>query len=220
MGKYVFVLTRPAEQELPDFGDVLRSESGPAIRDDAPGLAGLRIVLREPATAAPDADAVDGADAVVELWVGPDHVPLDSTTKRLESSTSSVQGWRVSEEVVVDALGQDPRPVDMFAFIQRLDGTSPEFFATNWRIHGTGAATLAREQSCSWRYLQNRVLEPVTPTRWVIDGYGSFRGEGPSLPESDDPAHMPGEEPFWRVTSRLMLGRELYAHDQTRRDAQ
>ena len=71
------------------------------------------------------------------------------------------------------------------------------------------------------RHIQNRIVEPVTPTTWVLDGYEeaaspaerwiAIRDTGAtSGPRSfADIAKGPGERQFLRMPTRVLFGHEL-----------
>lgn len=97
-----------------------------------------------------------------------------------------VQGWRAAmydapERSVIGIRSVLPQT---HVFVQRLDGTTPEHFDRNWFIHGghgdgreaeTDASREERrreeETKPGQRYIQNRILEPITPTAWVVHGH-------------------------------------------------
>ena len=98
-------------------------------------------------------------------------------------------------------------------------------FSIEWHIHGVHEIARANEQQRPrGRYIQNRVVEPVTPTLWVIDGYeeaatpaaaAAARADTP-LPTTtersmsfEDVAAGPGETEFFRMQGvRLFYGTE------------
>ncbi len=104
---------------------------------------------------------------------------------------------------------------------QRLDGKTPEFYSRNWYIHAGHLDGLEAESDDSRRvhkergeegkgrwYIQNRVLEPITPTAWVVNGFSDYLADGfiPGPGERYDPKAGLGEESFDKWPPRLVQG--------------
>ena len=113
------------------------------------------------------------------------------------------------------ALGEPSAFPNVLCFIERLDGTTPEHFDRNWSIHAghLDGQEAESEQSIAERrreeesspgqlYRQNRVVEPVTPTAWVVHGYTQLRFPFLLPPVGDEPyARVRGEEDFDRLAT-------------------
>ena len=84
----------------------------------------------------------------------------------------------------------------VFVFVERLDGTTPEFFSRNWYVHASHtdgveaenddarAQRAERERTPGNYYMQHRILEPIAATPWVAHGYTKLAM----------PAFIPAEE--------------------------
>jgi hypothetical protein len=166
-------------------------------------------------------------DAVVELLTSEPFVPLDQFTAHLGSIAAHVQGWRVEPTLIFDST--EPRPVrepsvspSIMVFVERLDGTTPEHFSRNWYIHAghpDGQAAESKESRAERRkeeaegsgrlYRQNRVIEPITPTAWLLHGYTQLQ-LGFLVPEAPEVAYprVRGEDAFDRWPPRMFQGAE------------
>jgi hypothetical protein len=170
--------------------------------------------------------AVRPVDAVIELTTSEPYVPLDDFTAHLRTLADQVQGWRVKPTLIYDSteprlLGEPSPSPSVLVFVERLDGTSPEHFTRNWYIHAghpdgqegeseQSRAERRREEAEGPRlYRQNRVLEPITPTAWLIHGYTQLQ-MGFSIPEMpiEPYARVRGEADFDRWPSRILQGPE------------
>ncbi|HEX4431668.1 MAG TPA: hypothetical protein VHZ96_20530 [Frankiaceae bacterium] len=170
--------------------------------------------------------AVRRVDAVIELTTTESFVPLDEFTAQLGTLADHVQGWRVAPTLIYDStaprlLGEPSPSPSILVFVERLDGTSPEHFTRNWYIHAghldgqeaeseESRAERRREEAEGPRlYRQNRVVEPITPTAWLIHGYTQLQ-MGFSIPEMpiEPYARVRGEADFDRWPSRILQGPE------------
>jgi len=104
---------------------------------------------------------------------------------------------------------------------QRIDGVTPDFYSRNWYIHGghpdgedhatdesrQNRAEMEARGMQRW-YIQNRVLEPITPTAWVINGFAdlTFPSLIPIVGERYDPKAGFSEEHFDRWPPRVIQG--------------
>ena len=150
----------------------------------------------------------------------------DPVNSVLSGNCGHVQGWRVHESTMYDSstpvpLGEAVPFKQMLWINQRMDGKTPEFYSRNWYIHGghldgeeaeseSSRAYAARHLEVlpgCW-YHQNRVLEPVTPTAWVVHGFADLLGPGfiPGPGERYNPKDGLGEESFDRWPPRRGAG--------------
>ena len=131
----------------------------------------------------------------------------DPVNAVLAANCGHVQGWRVQPTTMDDAspevpLGEPSPFVQALWMNQRIDGVTPEFYSRNWYIHGghpDGQDAETDESRANRRemeargmqrwYIQNRVLEPITPTAWVINGFAdlTFPSLLPIVGERYDP---------------------------------
>jgi hypothetical protein len=116
-------------------------------------------------------------DAVLEIGTSRSYGAVSKINEYLLAHCDHVQGWRVKSTLIYDAStavavgARSSLPV-IVAFIRRLDGTSPEDFERNWYQHAEQAK---REGGgAHGRYAQHRVVEPITPTAWVANGYSQL----------------------------------------------
>jgi hypothetical protein len=171
--------------------------------------------------------SVCGVDAVVEVENDEESPPLDDLLDYLGSRWAHVQGWRVKPTLIYDStrprgVGEPSRSPAQIVFIERLDGTTKVHFDRNWYIHAghfdgleeESTASVAErrreeEQGTDRLYRQNRVIEPITPTAWRIDGYAQLQ-LGFFVPElGEDPyPRVRGEAPFDRWPPRILQGYE------------
>ena len=194
------------------------------------GATSVRVTLQEPNAFSGAAVRVGEADrrvdAVLQITSSGSYAATDLVNSVLSGICGHVQGWRVHPTTIHDAsppvpLGT-PAPFKQFLWInQRLDGTTPEFYSRNWYIHGghpegqeaeteQGRANRATQEEISkgrW-YIQNRVLEPITPTAWVVNGFADLTGHTflPGPGERYKPKAEMGEESFDRWPPRLIQG--------------
>ena len=155
-------------------------------------------------------------DAVVQVISAESYVATDPVNTVLAANCGHVQGWRVHPTTMDDAspevaLGEPSPFVQTLWMNQRIDGVTPEFYSRNWYIHGghpdgqdaeTDESRANRKEMEArgmqrW-YIQNRVLEPITPTAWVINGFADLTF--PSLP----PGHRRAVRPEGRVRRRAL----------------
>ena len=177
--------------------------------------------------AAVPVDGMDVAvDAALEVTTTDECPPLDAWHEYLGSHSAHVQGWRVKPTLIFDATrrlarGERSESPNVLVFVQRLDGTTPEHFDHNWYKHAGHAdgaeaesdesrAERAREEEQSGGlYRQNRVVEPVTPTSWLVHGYTQLH-LGFLVPEVPDEPYerTRGEEAFDRWPPHMVQGPE------------
>jgi hypothetical protein len=228
MDKYAWTLIRPMAVETSDFANSLLESLAKEISRLVPATTQAHLTLREP-------DEYCGAlyeqaaqprpfDALVELETAVDCPPLDGFLDHLHETTDFMQGWRVKPTLIFDSTG--PRPIgepsdaNIVVFVQRQDGTTPEHFDRNWYIHAghpdggeaeteaSRAERLREEAEPDRLYRQNRILEALTPTAWVVHGYTQLQLGGfiPSVGDEPYP-RVRGEAPFDRWPPRILQGR-------------
>lgn len=115
-------------------------------------------------------------------------------------------------------LGERSEYVGGGGIIQRPDGMTRDRFSIEWHIHGAHAKALyAQREAQMRRNIQNRVVEPVTGTIWVIDGYEEASlpieiFENFPVPPADQTfestAAGPGETQYYRMPPPLFFGWE------------
>ncbi|MEQ1882498.1 MAG: hypothetical protein ABL878_16190, partial [Burkholderiales bacterium] len=144
----------------------------------------------------------------------------------LSGNSGHVQGWRIHQTPIYDwsepvPLGQPYALPQYICMVERIDGTTAEHFNRNWYMHGgrrdgqEAESEDSRAVHAEWaknhkglRYLQNRVIEAVTPTSWVVNGYTElleyehWRSAG----ERYDAKAGMGEEHFMKWPPRLLQG--------------
>jgi hypothetical protein len=171
-------------------------------------------------------DADHRVDAVVQIISADSYVATDPVNAILAANCGHVQGWRVKPTTIDDAspevkLGKPSPFVQTLWMNQRIDGVTPEFYSRNWYIHGghpdgqeaeTDESRANRSEMEArgmqrW-YIQNRVLEPITPTAWVLNGFAdlTFPSFVPSVGERYDPKAGFSEDHFDRWPPRVIQG--------------
>jgi hypothetical protein len=238
MDKLFYAVTAPLGSSLDEFSDALRTEIGPALARELVVGSRVRVRIRDVPSSehfgplfahvlCQDRDIP--LDAVLDIAVADDVARLDHVHATLTDASSTCQGWRVVATPYADNV-PDPEPgllsdyIGGAVFIQRVDGMSRDRFSIEWHIHGVHEVARAKaQQRPMGRYIQNRVIEPVTPTLWVIDGYeeGAVPAEvaaarrSVTLPTNtersfEDVAAGPGETEFFRMPLvRLFYGTEF-----------
>ena len=224
MDKYAWTLVRNGGAQerwaLDELGD--------AVGDLIPGVTDARVTLQAPAAllnaTAPVGGVEQPIDAVLEITTMDECPPLDPWHEFLGGCCAHVQGWRVKPTVIFDATGalergeQSDTP-NVLVFVQRLDGTTPGHFDTNWYKHAGHADGNEAESEHSREertreeaehgglYRQNRVLEAVTPTAWVVHGYTQLQ-LGMLIPvvPAEPYERTRGEEAFDRWPPRMVQG--------------
>jgi len=231
MDKLIWTLTRAVDVDVATFQEFVLDGVAPETARLVPSCVDLRATLQEPdAYSRAFVDFGHGehvVDAALELVASDSYVALDEVNEYLQTSCGHVQGWRVRPNLIYDAsthvdLGAPSAFPNILCFIERLDGTTPEHFDRNWSIHAGHAdgneaesdeslADRRREEEShpGQLYRQNRVLEPITPTAWVIHGYTQLQF-GFLLPSvGDEPyARERGEADFDRWPPRIVQGNE------------
>lgn len=225
--KAAWTLVRPRGTTADDFRAFLLERLPGLVTSLAPTASRLSLTVREPETYCTATLGGVAIDALVELTVADETQALDPVNELLAAESRAIQGWAVVPSVVYDVsvpppLGRPSFDVSSVIFIERLDGTSREHFSSNWYRHAgitaegatsTNGETPVRERldedGPTTRYAQNRLIEPLTPTEWVVHGYSQLHAPWviPSLP-SEPYERFRGEDPFDRWPPRLLQGRE------------
>jgi hypothetical protein len=224
--KYAWTLV--AAEGAPDgwFFDRL----GALVAELVPGATDARVTVQDPDAILNATVPLGGedrpVDAVLEVAVDIECPPFDPFLAALADQCAHVQGWRVKPTVIFDATlplerGQQSAAPNVMVFVQRLDGTTPAHFDANWFKHAGHAdgveaesneSRAEREREEAERgglYRQNRVLEPVTPTAWVVHGFTQLQ-LGFLVPEvpAEPYERTRGEEAFDRWPPRMVQGSE------------
>ncbi len=228
--KCTWTLVRPEAAQIMEFQQYVLHDLAKAAGHLMPDATKVSVTLQEP-KAFSGAIVKVGAhdrrvDAVLQITSSGSYVATDPVNAVLTANCGHVQGWRVHETPIYDwttpvPLGS-PVPFKQQLWInQRMDGTTPEHYDRNWYIHGGHLDGQEAESEESRRihaqqrdtsegrwYIQNRVLEPITPTAWVVNGFSDLlRNEFlPGPGERYDPKDGLGEESFDKWPPRLVQG--------------
>ncbi len=228
--KLVWTLVRPAGAGFTEFQQYVLDDLAKAAGRLVAGTTQVRVTLQE-------RNAFSGAllkigdtdhrvDSVIQIISADQYVATDPVNAVLAANCGHVQGWRVHPTTIDDAspevpLGKPSPFVQALWMNQRIDGTSPEFYSRNWFIHGghPGGQDAVTEESRANReemeargmqrwYIQNRVLEPITPTAWVLNGFAdlTFPALIPVVGERYNPKAGFSEEHFDRWPPRVIQG--------------
>jgi hypothetical protein len=228
--KCVWTLTCGSGGDADELQKRLLTELGDVATTLVPSTVGLHVTMQDRAafsSAVVEAgEEARPVDAVVELTMSVGFVRLDEFTAHLRTLAGQVQGWRVKPTLIYDStearlLGEPSPSTSILVFVERLDGTTPEHFTRNWYVHAghldgqeaeseESLAERKREEALGPRlYRQNRVIEPITPTAWLIHGYTQLQ-MGFSIPEMpiEPYGRVRGEDAFDRWPSRILQGLE------------
>lgn len=232
--KLVWTLVRPVGVGFSDFQDYVLHELAEAAGSLVSGTTAVLVTLQEQHAFSGAIVNLGGAeqrvDAVLQITSSGSYVATDPVNTVLRANCGHVQGWRVHQTKIFDESppaapgGQEPLK-QMLWINERIDGTTPEFYSRNWYIHAGHLDGQEAESEDSRRrheqrreqgeqtqgrwYIQNRVLEPITPTAWVVNGVSDyvtpqFMPAGPG--ERYDPKQGMGEESFDKWPPRLFQG--------------
>jgi hypothetical protein len=228
--KCMWTLVRAEGVRLPEFQRSVLEDLAGAAGNLLPGATSVMVTFQEP-------NAFSGAtvrlgeadrriDAVLQITSSKSYGATDTVNSVLSGNCGHVQGWRVHPTTIFDESApvppgtQIPHP-QMLWINQRIDGTTPEFYNRNWYIHAGHLDGEEAESEDSRRvheqrgeqgkgrwYIQNRVLEPITPTGWVVNGISDYLADAflPGPGERYDPKAGLGEESFDRWPPRLVQG--------------
>ncbi len=194
-GKCAWTLAGPKGRDRKAFQDFVLNDLAKAAARLMPGATGVSVTLQQPdawsGASVPVENVQQPVDAVLEITVAQPYAPLDPVNAHLSANCGHVQGWRVHPTLIFDAsaptpLGQPSAQPNVLVFLRRLDGATPEHFHHNWYMHAghpdgqeaeseaSRATRAGMERSMRGRYVQNRTLEAITPTAWVMTGYTSL----------------------------------------------
>ena len=230
-GKCVWTLRRTSGDNVGQFEKRLLDELPAVVTKLVPAAAEVYVTLQE--QGAYSGALVDTGmgehpvDAAVELLTSEDYVRLDDLHAHLHSMCGHVQGWRVKPTLIFDSteprrLGEPSVSPSVLVFVERLDGATPEHFSRNWYIHAghLDGEDAESEESTAERgreeaegpdrcYRQNRVIEPITPTAWLVHGYTQLQMGFLLPPVGSEPyARARGEAPFDKWPPRILQGYE------------
>jgi hypothetical protein len=218
MDKCTWTLVRARTTSRDGFDEWALSELGDALGAHLPGVSDARVTLQPPEAfgnaTVPLGDGDALVDAMLEVTTTESYLPLDDWHAYLRARCAHVQGWRVAPTVIYDHT-REPSPGEacdgpsIFVWLERLDGTTPEHFSREWYRHAGYGTDDAGADNPGGLYRQNRVLEPLTPTAWLVHGYTQLHF-GFLIP---DPGQVQyertrGEEPFDRWPARYVQGPE------------
>jgi hypothetical protein len=228
--KLVWTLVRPHGTGIAEFQRHVLEDLAIAAGSLVSGATSVRVTLQEPnafcGAAVRVGETDRRVDAVLQITSSGSYVATDPVNSVLSGNCGHVQGWRVHPTTIDDASSYvpigTPAPFKQFLWInQRLDGTTPEFYSRNWYIHGghpdgqeaeteqSRANRTKMEEALNGRwYIQNRVIEPIMPTAWVVNGFADLTGPAflPGPGERYNPKDGMGEESFDRWPPRLIQG--------------
>jgi hypothetical protein len=188
MDKLFWALTAPIGCPLEEFSEVLRTTVGPAVAKELADGTRVRVRMRDEPYSQRLAESPWLArvlhqgqhlmlDAIVDVVIPEAGARLDGVNAVLADAASTCQGWRVEATALADnlrdpVLGARSDYVGGGGLIQRPDGMSRDRFSIEWHIHGAHAKAKAAERERPMlRNIQNRIVEPVTSTISVLDGY-------------------------------------------------
>jgi hypothetical protein len=228
--KCMWTLVRPDGTGIAEFQQYVLEDLAKAAGRLLPGATSVMVTLQEPnafcGALVRVRDTDRRVDAVLQITSSGSYVATDPVNSVLSGSCGHMQGWRVHPTTIFDESAPVPpgMPVpfkQMLWINQRIDGTTPEFYNRNWYIHAGHLDGHEAESEESRRvheqrgeqtnghwYIQNRVLEPITPTAWVVNGYADYLADGfmPGPGERYDPKAGMGEESFDKWPPRLIQG--------------
>ncbi len=231
--KLVWTLVRPPEAGTKEFQEYVLSDLAKAAGSLVPATTAVFVAAQDPHVFSGALVKVGAADrrvdAVLQIMSSEAYVPTDPVNAVLGANCGHVQGWRVHQTPIFDesdpvAPGTQLPHKQLLWINERLDGTTPEFYDRNWYIHAGHLDGREADSDESRRihkergertkgqwYIQNRVLEPITPTAWVVNGISDYLSDAfmPGPGERYDPKLGLGEESFDKWPPRLFQG---YTH--------
>src|SRR5579863_3587098 len=225
--KYLWTLVGPEGTGTAAFQQYVLHDLAKAASGLLPGANSVRVTLQEPyvfcGATVRMGEQERRIDAVLQITSSVAYEATDPINSVLSGACGHVQGWRVHQTLIFDlspptALGEPVAARQTLWLNQRIDGTTPEHYDRNWYIHaghpdGQEAeseasramhASSAAQRQGKW-YVQNRVLEPLTPTAWVINGISDYMPDAflPGPGERYDPKAGRGEVSFDKWPPRL-----------------
>jgi hypothetical protein len=225
--KFAWTLVRRAGETREEFSASLRDSFQESVLAALPSAIDIAVTIQEFGAYENALLSGESIDAVVEVISSESYPELDAVNTLLKSLSFAFQGWRVNPTVIydvrpsidIDATWPEPTTT---VFIQRIDGTSPEHFDSNWYKHAgyptdQAAQPIHRqikrdrleEDGPFTVYRQNRVVEPITPVEWVIHGYTQLQIAGLMATYPDTPyERWRHEDPFDQWPPRVVQGFE------------
>lgn len=227
MNKFSWVVSRPENQTRAEFGMHLRAGQA-EMMSALPSAQEIAVTIQEDGAFSNAQIGGRPVDALIEITTTETDPETDPIVQYVSGISSRAQGWRVHPTVIYDVrnpieVGEQRPGASLVIFIRRLDGTSPEHFNQNW-YHHAGYPSERRQlepfsQAKRERlpedgpidlYRQNRLLEALTPTDWVVHGYTQLNPEGFATHIPEGPyERWRHEEPFDRVETHIVQGREF-----------
>ncbi len=228
--KLAWTLVRPTRARMVEFQEYVLSDLAKAAGHLVPGTTAVFVAVQDPnefSGAIVRVGAEDRrVDAVLQITSSGSYVPTDPVNTVLSANCGHVQGWRTHQTPIFDESapvrpGTQVPHKQLLWINQRLDGTTPDFYDRNWYIHAghlDGREAESEEsrkvheqrgqQTKGLWYIQNRVLEPITPTAWVVNGISDYLSDAfmPGPGERYDPKLGMGEESFDKWPPRLFQG--------------
>ncbi len=228
--KLAWTLVRPPQVGITEFQEYVLTDLAKAAGILVSDTTAVFVAVQDP-NAFSGAIVKVGADdrrvdAVLQITSSGWYVPTDPVNAVLAANCGHVQGWRVHQTPIFDESAPVPPgsqlPHKQLLWInERLDGTTPEFYDRNWYIHAGHLDGREAESEESRRihtqrgertkglwYIQNRVLEPITATAWVVNGISDYLSDEfmPGPGERYNPKLGMGEESFDKWPPRLFQG--------------
>ena len=228
--KCMWTLVRPDGAGFASFQQYVLEDLAIAAGNLLADATSVMVTLQEPNVSSGATVRVGEADrridAVLQITSSGSYVATDPVNSVLSGNCGHVQGWRVHPTTIFDESAPVPPGTriphaQMLWINQRFDGTTPEFYNRNWYIHAGHLDGEEAESEDSRRvhqqrgeqakgrwYIQNRVLEPITPTAWVVNGFADILADGflPGTGERYDPEVGLGEQSFDKWPPRLVQG--------------
>lgn len=156
-----------------------------ALRGAAPDLEALRalparrVVVHRPFVDEPPEQPPD-VHAVVAVWSDDDP---DPATIAGWAPGGQVDAYRVEEHVQIDpglapADGDEPPGLCRLVFLRRAPSITRDEMARHWTERHT--PIVHRRHPAFWGYVQNVVVEPLTPDAPEVDGIAEMRFRSPA----------------------------------------
>jgi hypothetical protein len=227
-GKCSWTLAAPPGGDRKQFQDFILRELARTAGQKIPGASMVTVTLQTLGAYGATVfvgDREQPVDAVLEITAAP-YAPVKEVNAYLLANCGHVQGWRVHPTLIRDSskpvpLGAPSALPQGLIYLQRLDGTTPEHFDRNWYMHAghldgqeaesAQSRAYSEQRSKSHpgiRYIQNRMLEPITPVQWVVNGYTELTIEGAIPGPTPRYERHNGEEIFEEWPPRTIQGHE------------
>jgi hypothetical protein len=184
--KSSWTLVRPQGAAPKDFQQFVLHELAGALPGLVGGPATTTVTLQEAGAFSSASVRLGNADrpvdALLEIEMPRAYGPVSKLSEYLLAHCDHVQGWWVKTSLLYDtgtpaAIGARSSAPAIVGFVKRLDGTTPEHFARTWLTHAATEHAAREAKGTLGPYAQNRVVEPITPTAWVANGYAELSAE-------------------------------------------